>query len=328
MPPITEAKLYEAFGLTPPEETGAQVQEIAVPAAEVQTTEPAEGAQAQEPAEPAAEPVQPETESSAGTQAATAAGAGTEVPSGAPPLTEEQRRANAARRRQQEQQAAIEAALQAERSQTAAAMEQVFAKAGLKNTFTGEPITNMDQFQQWNAKFEETRLQRELQSGKLTVEGLHQAMEQHPTIQQAQQLIQQNQAQQAEQQRAAQQAKIEGELAEIAKIDPSIKGVADLLQMPTASQFRGFVAKGYGFLDAFKLSNMEAITNAKAEAVKQEAMNNARGKDHLRATGNGRGTGAASVPPQQMALFRQMNPGASDADIQKFYNNYLSRKGG
>ena len=328
MPPITEAKLYEAFGLTPPEETGAQVQEPAAPVAGAQNTEPAEGAQAQEPAEPAAETVQPETEPSEGTPGASAAGAKQEEPTGAPPLSEEQRRANAARRRQQEQQAAIEAALQAERSQTAAAMDQVFAKAGLKNTFTGEPITNLDQFQQWNAKFEETRLQRELQSGKLTVEGLHQAMDQHPAIQQAQQMIQQNQAQQLEQQRAAQQAKIEGELAEIAKIDPSIKGVADLLKMPTASQFREYVAKGYGFLDAFKLSNMESIANARAEAVKQEAMNNARGKDHLRATGNGRGTGAASVPPQQMALFRQGNPGASDADIQKFYNNYLSRKGG
>lgn len=328
MPPITEAKLYEAFGLTPPEETGAQVQEPAAPAAEAQTTEPAEGAQAQEPAAPAAESVQPETEPSEGAPAQKATGEKQENRPGNPPLSEEQRRINAARRRQQEQQAAIEAALQAERSQTAVAMNQVFAKAGLKNTFTGAPITNLDEFQQWNAKFEETRLQRELQAGKLTVDGLHQAMDQHPAIQQAQQLIQQTQAQQQEQQRAAEQSRIEGELAEIAKLDPSIKSVADLLKMPTSSEFRGYVAKGYGFLDAFKLSNMESITNARAEAVKQEAMNNARGKDHLRATGNGRGTGAASVPTQQMALFRQMNPGKSDAEIQKFYNNYLSRKGG
>lgn len=329
MPPITEAKLYEAFGLTPPEEKGAQVQEPAAPAAEVQTTEAAEGAQVQEPAEPAAEPVQPEPEEpTEGAPTQTNTGAKPGEPTGTSPLSEEQRRINAARRRQQEQQAAIEAALQQERSQTAAVMNEVFAKAGLKNTFTGAPITNMDEFQQWNEKFEETRLQRELQAGKLTVESLNRVVSEHPAVQAAQQLIDQNTQAQQEQQRAAEQTRIEGELAEIAKIDPSIKSVADLLKMPTSNEFRGYVAKGYGFLDAFKLSNMESITNARAEAVKQEAMNNARGKDHLRATGNGRGTGAASVPPQQMALFRQMNPGASDADIQKFYNNYLSRKGG
>lgn len=326
MPPITEAKLYEAFGLTPPEETGAQAQRVADSAAEGTEGTPAEGAQAQEVAAPAAEPEKPETEPVAEGGPKGAEPGKQDVPG--QPLTEEQRRANAARRRQQEQQQAIDAALQVERQKNTDAMNQVFARAGMKNTFTGEPITNFQQFQEWNQKFEETRLQRELQSGKLTAEGLQQAIGQHPAIQQAQQLIQQNQAQQLEQQRAAEQARIEGELAEIAKIDPTIRGVADLLNMPTASQFRDYVAKGYGFLDAFKLSNMEQIANAKAEAVKQEAMNNARGKDHLRATGNARGTGAASVPPQQMAIFRQMNPKASDADIQKFYNQYLSRKGG
>lgn len=326
MPPITEAKLYEAFGLTPPEETGAQAQEPAAPAAEETTVEPAEGAQGQEVAAPAAEPTQPETDPEA-EPAQQVAGKVKQEPSGQP-LSEEQRRANAARRRQQEQQQAIEAALQTERQKNTEAMNQVFARAGMKNTFTGEPITNFQQFQEWNRKFEETRLQRELQTGKLTAEGLQQAIGQHPAIQQAQQLIQQEQTRQQEQQRAAEKARIENELAEIAKIDPTIHGVADILKMPTASQFREFVGKGYGFLDAFRLSNMDSIANAKVEAAKQEAMNNARGKDHLRATGNARGTGAASVPPQQMAIFRQMNPKASDADIQKFYNQYLSRKGG
>lgn len=331
MPPITEAKLFEAFGLTPPQEQGAQVQAIAEPAAEGNQVQTAEGAQVQEPAEPAVqtvEPSEPETEPQEGAPAATEQPPAQEPAPAKPSLTEEQRRANAARRRQQEQQAAIDAAVQAEQAKQTAVLNDLFAKAGLKNTFTGEPITNLDQFHAWNKQFEANRLQQELKSGKLTVEGLNQVVSQHPAVQQAQQLIQQQQTQQAQQKQAADMAKIEAEIAEISKLDPAIKGVADLLNMPTSDQFKGYVAKGYGFLDAFKLSNMDRLATAKAEAAKQEAMNNARGKDHLKATGNARGSGAASVPPNQMAIFRQMNPGASDAEILKFYNNYLSRKGG
>ena len=51
-------------------------------------------------------------------------------------------------------------------------------------------------------------------------------------------------------------------------------------------------------------------------------------KSHLTATGNVQGAGASSVPPAQMAIFRKMNPGATDAQIQKFYNQYKKRQGG
>lgn len=326
MPPITEAKLYEAFGLTPPEEQGAQGQAVAEPAAEGSAEQPVEGAQAQEVAAPAtaeAQPEQPEEVPSDGQAPDQQVGQ-----SGKTPLSEEQRRANAARRRQQEQQAAIDAAVRNEQAKHNAALTDLFAKAGLKNTFTGEPITTMEQFAAWNQQFEEQKLQSELKAGKLTVDSLNRVVSQHPVVQQAQQILDQNQAQQQAMQQEADRNRINQELAEISKMDPSIKTVADLLNMPTSSQFKTYVGKGLSFLDAFKLSNMESITAAQTQAVKQEAMNNARGKDHLKATGNTRGGGAASVPPQQMALFRQMNPGASDADIQKFYNNYLSRKGG
>lgn len=321
MPPITEEQLYEAFGLTPPQEQGESEQEPAAPAAEENPGETAEGERAQEIAAPAAEePQQPE-------ETRDADGGEREDP-GKSPMSEQQRRANAARRRQQEQQAAIQAAVQAERDRQAAVLNEVFGKAGLKNTFTGEAITNLDQFQAWNQQFADQKLQQELKAGKLTVESLQQVVSQHPAVQQAQQLIEQQQAQQRAQQEAADRARIEGELAQIAQLDPTVKSVADILQMPTAAAFRGYVAKGHSFLDAFKLANMESIAAARAEKARQETLNNARGKDHLKAPGNARGGGAAAVPPDQMALFRQMMPGASEAQIQKYYNSYLSRKGG
>ena len=327
MPPITAAKLYEAFGLTPPEGQGAQAQEPAAPAAEGSQAEPAEGAQAQEPAEPAAEEAETGTPEDAGDDG--------REPSQEPEkqvMSEAERKANAARRRQQEQQAAIDKAvadaIQAEQGKTNATLADIFARAGLKNSITGQPITSLEEFNDWHRQYTDSQLQRDLKAGKLTAEGLNQLIEQHPAVKQAQELVQQNAEAQKQRSQAADRTRIEGELAEIAKLNPEIKTVADLLSMPTAAQFKGYVDKGYSFLDAFKLANMETLAQAKAQRAREAAQANNRGKQHLEATGNSRGAGAVPVPSGQMAIFRRMMPNASEAEIQKFYNKYLSRQGG
>lgn len=328
MPPITEAKLYEAFGLTPPQGQGAQEQELAEPAADGTQVETTQGAQEQEPAEPAVE----ETEPVSGGDSDDAGEEPADTPAAKPQQTQEERRANAARRRQQEQQAAVDQAvaeaLRAEQEKNAAALTDFFARAGLKNTFTGETITNMDQFNNWHAQLSDAQLQKDLKNGKLTKEALEQLIENNPKVQQAQQLIEQQRSAQAQEKAAADKARIDSEIAEIGKLNPKIKGVADLLQMPTAAEFKGYVDKGYSFLDAYKLANMESMADAKAQRAREAAQVNNRGKSHLESTGNSRGAGAAPVPSAQMALFRKMNPGKSDAEIQEFYNNYLSRQGG
>lgn len=332
MPSITAERLYDAFGLTPPKEQGAQAQEPAAPAAEETTAPTDQGAQVQEPAVPAAVVTEPaperdlqEPEENPNTSAG-------EGKPDSEELTLEQRRANAARRRQQEQQAAIDqavaAALQEEQKKTAAALEEVFAKAGLRNSFTGQDIKTIDELNAWHKQFVASQLQSDLRAGKLTPEAISALIEQHPAIQQAQALIDQNAEAQRQQAQAADKARIDNEIAEIGKLDPSIKGVTDLLSMPKAAEFKAYVDKGYSFLDAFKLTNMEAISTAKAERAKQEALNNSRGKNHMQATGNSGGAGAAPVPSGQLEMFRRMNPGKSDAEIQKFYNNYVKRQGG
>lgn len=53
----------------------------------------------------------------------------------------------------------------------------------------------------------------------------------------------------------------------------------------------------------------------------------AAGKDHLGAT-NTRGQGSLSVPADEMALFRELNPGATDDEIRRFYNADRKRFGG
>lgn len=326
MPPITEARLFEAFGITPPEGEGAKEQEVAAPAAEETPAETERGEGEQEIAEPADEEAEP------GTDGAPADEGQEEPEETGKPMSTEDRRANAARRRQQEQKAAIdkavEDALKAEREKHDAAMKALFEQAGLVDSFTGKPITSQEELAAWHRKSADAKLQRDLKAGKLTTEGLNQLIGEHPSVKQAQEVVQQAQNARKEQEAAAAKARIDDELAQIAKLDPAITDIHSLLNMPTAAQFKSYVDKGYSFLDAFKLANMDTLSEAKAQRARESAQLNSRSKSHLVATGNARGAGNAPVPEAQMAMYRRMLPKATDAEIRKFHNEYLKRQGG
>lgn len=329
-----ESDLYAAFGLEQP--AGGNEPGAAEPGAQegqAQGTEPGTGG-VQEPEqdlaghEPPAEPGEGEVRGGSGDAGDVSGAAPAEGgQAGAPAQqTKEQRAENAARRRREEQQAAIDAAVKKavedERARTKGQMEAFFAKAGMKNTVTGKPITTLEEFDAWQADYEAARLQKDLKAGKLTPETLRSAVEQTPAIQ-ALKKQQEQQAAEAEQRRQAEaKARVDAELAEIHKMDPTISTVEDLLSMPSAKAFYDLVRKGNSFLDAYRLANFDRLQAARAEAARQQAMNNARGKDHLTGTGTPQGTGAATVPPDEMRAFKLFNPTATEAEITAWYNKH------
>ena len=338
MADFTEQQVYEALGL------GEREQDPAAPApgsepepapeTDPQTTQeaPADGAggeREQDPAAPAPEGEETEPEGGEPGPEGESGAPADEGASGKPPMTEEQRRENAAQRRRAETQAAIdkavEEAVKAERDRSKAEMDAFFASAALKNTITGKPITNMEEFNAWKQAFDAAKLQKDLKAGRLTPEALQKVIEQTPAMQQVQQLAQRQDEQHRQQAQAAAQARVDQEIAEIHKLDPSINTVKDLLNMPKAKEFYALVKKGNSFLDAFRLANFETLTAKQADAARQQAMNNARSKDHLTATGSQRGAGAAPVPADEMAMFRLLNPGATDREIQAYYNKQKNR---
>ena len=242
------------------------------------------------------------------------------------PLTAQQRRENAARRRQQEEReridAAVREAVEKERRQSADALKGMFAKAGLKNTFTGDPITTMEEFEAYQKQFAGAKLQQDLKAGHLTAEMLDQIISQHPTVKKAEEVIRSSENTRKQREEDAAKARMEAEVAKIHQLDPSISSVRDLLEMPNAQVFYDYVKRGLSLSDAYYLTNREKLEAAQAEAVRQQALNNARGKDHLRATGSGQGSGAVSVPAAEMAMFRLLNPNASEAEILSYYNKH------
>lgn len=308
---------------------GEKAQEAAEPAETAETPVSGEGAEAggngQEVAEPAEDPAEgrparegPDLETDGTNQKE----AGGEAAGGKPEQTPEERAAHAAARRRAEREAAVEAAVQAERERQKEELETFFRTANLRNTMTGEPIRSMEEFRAWKQAYDTEKLQKDLKAGRLTEESLTQAILNNPVIRQAQTLLQEQEAKKQQAERDAAQARVELELKEIQKLDPSIREIRDLLDMPRGKEFYALVKKGNSFLDAFKLANYDVLTSRAAAASRQAALNSAQGKQHLSSTAQ-RGAGAVSVPPAVKAEYLAFNPGATDAEIQQHYNRYL-----
>lgn len=239
------------------------------------------------------------------------------------------RRENAARRRRQEQQAAVdkavEAALSQERQRSAAALESIFARAGLRNTITGEPIRTQEEFDQWEHAYRNAQITSAVESGHMTPEALEKAINEHPTVKKAEQVL--AQAQQAEQQRQreAAQARLETELAQIHQLDPSIVTIGDLLKSPKGQEIYEKAKKGLGLHEAYYLVHRQDLEQAAAEKARQHSAMLSRSKEHLRPSGNSAGAGAVSVPNAEMQLYRMLMPNASDSEIQAHYNKHLKK---
>ena len=302
---ITENKIFEAFGL----EASEKSQEAAEPE-QTEKQEPAEveGANEQEPAEPAQADTEEDTDAGdeEGTDDQTAG------------QTEEERRANAKRRREQERQqeiaAAVQNALQQERQRNNQAMESFFRDAGLKNSITGQPITNMREFTEWKAAYDDAKLKSDLKSGKLTEEDIGKMVAESPAVRQANAIIQKQQQEQL-------QSKIEAQIKEIHEMDPSINSVEDLTKMENYQGFYDLVkTSGMNFVQAYKILNFDKLTSSRATAARQAALNNQRGKSHLTGTAAARGAGNRSVPADEMAMFRTFNPTATEQQILDYYN--------
>lgn len=325
---MTESQIYEGFGLEQPQQEqpaqeaqGEQAQASEIQSAETkggdiqqeQDGQESQGADTyQQEQDPGQEPAQQET----------------------PPqeMSLEQRRENAARRRRAETQEAIRQAVEQERERSQAEKDALVSGMGLKNPVTGKPFQSFEEYSSWKKTYDQERVQRELQEGKLSMEGLNQAIEQNPVVMRAAELVRESerreQAAKAEAARAkteADQAQVEAELAQIRQFNPNIRSVGDLLTMPKAQEFYQLVKRGNSFVDAYKLAHYDELTQQAAAAAKQQAMSNTRSKAHLTA-GSQQGVGAATVPRAEMDMFRAFNPGASEAEIQAYYNKYQGGK--
>lgn len=244
-----------------------------------------------------------------------------------PEQSKSERAKQAAARRAREQEAAITAAVQAALQQERAAQDarwsDFFQRAGMRDpNRDNQLITNLEEYNQYRSAFDLKQAEQELKKGKLTPETLQQVVAQMPQMQQAQQIIRQAEQEKAAAQQQAQQQRIASEIAEIGKLDPTITSLQDLMKAENGQKVYEYVKTGLNLVDAYKLANMDRLTEKAAAAARAQRTSSEQSKQHLKST-TSRGQGTAEVPRAEMEMYRSMMPGATDAEIRKHYNKFL-----
>lgn len=205
---------------------------------------------------------------------------------------------------------------EAEAREKQAKIDADFARrfGSYKNPETGKPIQSQADYLEAIDAQERMNMRNELRSKGIDPSVIDKAIQNNPIIQQANQLIE-------TQRQAATMSQIAKDVEELGALDPSIKSFDDV---PKAVVEKCMQIKGLTLVDAYKLLNYGTVTADKAAAIKQSAINQARGKGHLTPV-NGVATqeSGVDIPADELATWKAFYPNLSSAELRKKYNQTL-----
>ena len=232
-------------------------------------------------------------------------------PTGANGKTEEDSRYAAARRN-------AEAALKAEREKIARDREtmesDIISSLGIVDPSTGNVINTKGDLEKYRAAQTRAEIQALALRSGISEDELSAMIDRHPEVVKAR-------IAQQEAETAAAKSRINAQLAEISKLDPSIKSVDDLVRTDNYAEIKNKVQIGYSLADAYKLVNFDRLSARSGEAGKQAAINSISSKSHLTTTPVGTAGSIAVVVPEDIkTAYRQINPGITDEEIAKHYS--------
>lgn len=212
------------------------------------------------------------------------------------------------------------------RAEAQAEINAVYRGLGMMNPYTGKLIETKDDYEAYlDAQGAEQRRQTIEQYGMSDSE-YDTFISNHPEVRKARAMIAEMEAERERQRQAEAEKAFQAQVAEIGKLDESIKSIEDLQSMDNYSDFYALVQKGYSLVDAYKLANFEKMTQKTVTAEKQKAVNLANSKSHLNATKMS-GAGVVAVPDSVKAQYRALNPGITDSEIQSHYEKFVKQTG-
>ena len=95
--------------------------------------------------------------------------------------------------------------------------------------------------------------------------------------------------------------------------------------MPTGEAFRGYVEKGLSIEDAFYMANRDAVDKRRMEAAKQAGIKQASGKRHMAPVPGAAGEAPYVATPRQREMYREINPNATDDEINAAYGEFYKQ---
>ena len=188
-----------------------------------------------------------------------------------------------------------------------------------KNPITGKQIETFDEYIKAVEDTQRQAQEQELRDKGIDPAVIEQMVNNNPAVRQAQQYLEQSRQEEA-------RRNLEADLKEITKIDPSIKSMEDLQNHVSFPAVLSYVRdNGLKLHDAFRLANYTQLSSHNADAARQAAINQARGKQHMETT-NGisqPGSQMTPIPANLLSNWQAAYPGMSMEQLTKKYNESI-----
>ena len=194
---------------------------------------------------------------------------------------------------------------------------------GVTHPKTGQPITNIRDYVDALSTQQRMQSEKELEEKGIDPSMIDRMIANNPVVMQAQQVIERTQ--QAEAKTA-----LQNDLAEIMKIDPSIKGIQDLANLPNFPEMVGMVQRSGGkvsIVEAYKALNFDAFMQHTTDAARQQAINQMRGKDHLASQPTGVATENDDVEVPAEIMRNWKAEGKKEKQIRELYKTVAGKLG-
>lgn len=200
-------------------------------------------------------------------------------------------------------------------------MDEFVKGLNLIDPKTHKRVETLAEYNEYRERINSQTRERILKKAGLSEDKFREFVNSQPEVSEARAAAEQTRRERAK-------AAIDDQVRQIHELDPTINEFADLGKMPNFQKFYE-LARNHklSLVDAYKLVNMDKLTQRRVDAERQAARNAAAGKAHL-TKNKPRGGGSADIPvPADVAEFyRELEPGISNADMQRDYARYAAKQ--
>ena len=184
----------------------------------------------------------------------------------------------------------------------------------LVNPKTGEPIRSERDYLAALDAQEEMKAKEQLKQNGIDPTVLDNFIANNPAVRQAQAVM-------AQAQQQAMYSRINNDIAELGKLDPSIVSLEtvppDIIRYCVDRNMESLV-------DAYKICRFGQVSDSQQAAIQQAAINQAKGKSHLNpVNGVAVQDNSVDIPQSEIARWKAYFPNKSAEELKKLYNDTL-----